>query len=66
MDDKKALTKLREQEIKTRQVLIELAEKRRELMTRLESSGVSFVEIGKIYGVSKQRVEAIVKNRKKA
>ena len=65
MDDTQSLKQLRDQERAARLLLLELAQKRREIMKRLHDGGMKYQQIADIYGVKDgRRVEWIVKGRK--
>ena len=63
MDTQEELKEVRKQELEARQVLADLAKKRRLLMKRLNEAGLSLEKIGEIYGVKRQRVDYIIKNQ---
>jgi hypothetical protein len=53
------LETIRDRERQARTELAELARRRRDLIRRLNKAGLSFSRIGEIYGVSRQRAEAM-------
>jgi hypothetical protein len=55
------LQAIRDRERQARLELAELARRRRDLIRRLNKAGLSFARIGEIYGVSRQRAEAMAK-----
>jgi DNA-directed RNA polymerase specialized sigma24 family protein len=61
MDTAKQLEQVRQDELKARRVLLELAAKRRELIRRLRQDGFTFQKIADIYGVTRQRAEQMSK-----
>jgi DNA-directed RNA polymerase specialized sigma24 family protein len=61
MNDTQKLIKLKNDERKARLVLLKLAQTRRELVIRLRDAGMSYQQIGDIYGVTRQRAEQLSK-----
>jgi hypothetical protein len=55
------LETLRVKELAVRQEMIEIARKRRDLIVRLNNGGMGYPAIAAIYGISRQRVEQIIK-----
>lgn len=64
--DTKLLETLRDQERAARTLLLELAQKRRQIMKRLHDAGMSYQAIANIYGVrSRERVRQIIESGEK-
>ena len=58
--DIQELRRLREQEKQVRELLVDIARRRRELIIRLADGGMDRMKIAAIYGITKQRVSQII------
>ena len=58
---KQEMQELKQQERAARLVLLDIANKRRELVMRLSNAGMSNASIARVYGLSRERVGQMIK-----